>query len=58
MTSYAQKLKHDEKSLGSLARVRGQISVIGSDVGPSDYYPKYQSKYFRFENKPKYVKIL
>ena len=27
-------------------------------VGPSDYYPKYESKYFRFESKPKYVKIL
>ena len=28
------------------------------ELGPSDYYPKYESKYFRFENKPKYVKIL
>ena len=27
-------------------------------LGPSNYYPKYESKYFRFKSKPKYVKIL
>jgi hypothetical protein len=26
-------------------------------VGPADYYPKYEPKYFRFALKPKYVKI-
>ena len=30
------------------ARLRPPYSL-----GPSDYYPKYESKYFRFENKPK-----
>ena len=39
----------------------GMADLAGRDgqvIGPSDYYPKYESKYFRFENKPKYVKIL
>ena len=29
-----------------------------SRLGPYNYYSKYKSKYFRFESKPKYVKIL
>ena len=29
-----------------------------SQLGPADYFPKSESKYFRFEGKPKFVEIL
>ena len=47
-------------TLCSGARTTLRTRVEGDECrfGPSDYYPKYESKYFRFKSKPKYVKIL
>ena len=44
-----------DKAIQQLKSANEQATL---SLGPSDYYPKYESKYFRFENKPKYVKIL
>ena len=35
----------------------GSFTLL-SPVGPADYFPKSESKYFRFEGKPKFVEII